>query len=867
MDMAILAFIVVSVLAFPVIFQSNGIFFLAEQRTGWYSSPLPLKECLSMVLIPIILALFLARAIVMKQFEYLRSPYNPLMAAIIPGVIFYTLLSPSIPLAGRDALLTIEHILFFFVLMTRTRERRFRRLLYGTLIGCVFLVALAAFLQTRGIYLGFLIGSQLERQFMASTFGHNNGVASFLMMGTLLMIGVGVSCRGERRWIARGVLLLLIIFNLYLLMASGTRGAWGGFLIGAILFYFVLIGFRRRLRQWRIRFLIQSVAAIALALVLLGAFLLLTGIDQFFKNYLKSRIEATQSQWLIENARPRLARIGVDMISDHPLFGLGFAGFKMDYPVYQADYFLEHPQSPLIPTDKHSDQTHNDWLQIWIEFGVLGLLAVVYFLALHFWYAYKVVHRWRNDMKTVQYLGAFAATTALCFNNVLSFEFHVQPNAMMFLTCLALMAGLDGHTRFRTYDFRNLGQTPSLRNILIALLLLTACLAGLKPASWAIGDSFYAWGNRIKIVGTDHLKTGDRQKAAAYLGNAAHLMDKARQLAPYYGFYAFNLAQLKAFLVSAKMPMLEPGGKATPVTYEDVIRDLREAMQTWRYKDIYYIWAKVRSEQLRSQNSVMSPDQRSRMIKEITDNYLMAVNIYPLDFNFRYEYARFLHAMDIHDTAAEQFETLRKQDEGKLMEYLDRDLKLAFKAGDPRAASSFIDLQYRTFPNHWPYAFSKALALWEYGQNKEEALKIVYDYNKRNPLDKRAILGVVTLHEQFGELDKAEEALLKTFQGTDINEEVATMYLYMDDFLRRTGQGYRLNDFWTANLAKQKILGPRARTNILVRLGRLHLAMGDLDLARRELAEAYRLNKVMKKALAYQEAIDSTRLAPLLLTQ
>lgn len=868
LDLSILAFVVVSILAFPVIFQKAGVLWSALERTGWYSSPLPLKECLSLVFIPIILGLFLARAVATGWIEYLRSPLNPILAAAACAVLIFTFIAPSVHLAWRDALLTIGHILFFFVLCTRTKDRRFRRLLYGTLCICGFLAALTAFLQTQKIYLGFLIGSQDPRQFMASTFGHNNGVAAFLVMITLHMIGLGVAWRNRNRWFVRALILVVVGFNIYLIMISGTRASWGGFVIGAVIFYFVLIGFRRRLRQWRKQFLLQSLATVGLSMAILVSFLFITGFDQNIRQYVAPRIEATgNAQWMIENARPRLARISLDMVADHPVTGLGFAGFKMEYPYYQASYFSEHPKSPLLPTDRHSDQVHNEWIQIWTEFGVLGLMAVFYFAGLLVWYAFRVVQRWRNDQKTIQFLAAFAATVALSANNLLSFEFHVQPNALTFLIGLALMAGLDGHTRFRGFSLAGLARVSELRFALVAALILAALLAGIKPVLWSIGDSYYAWGNAMKGQADSARQRGDLARRDFLLANAVNYIDKARKLAPYYGFYAYNLAQVKSYMVAHNIPMKDEAGKIRQISSDEVIADLREAERTWRYKGIHHMIAQMRILQL-SQNSAVTPELRAQWSKEAEENLELAADIYHLDPIPRYDLARMKQNSGDREGAVKQFERVREIDSGKLREYLERDLNNAFRSGNVNSASVLIDTQYRLFPSHWPYVFSKALAFWEYEKDKDSAIAVVMDYHKRmEGKDKKSILGVVTLYERFGDLDKAEETLLNSFAATDINEEVALMYLYMDDFLRRTGQGARLPGFWHDNLSRQKILGPKAKAYVYVRLGRLHLAMGDLDRARWELAESYRANDLMKKSLAYQESIEATRLLPLLLTQ
>lgn len=75
----------------------------------------------------------------------------------------------------------------------------------------------------------------------------------------------------------------------------------------------------------------------------------------------------------------------VNMISEKPILGCGYNGFKLSYLDYQARYFQNHPNSIF---EKYADNTEvcfNEFLQITAEYGIVGLFLVMSLLLLIFY--------------------------------------------------------------------------------------------------------------------------------------------------------------------------------------------------------------------------------------------------------------------------------------------------------------------------------------------------------------------------------------------------------------------------------------------------------------------------------------------------
>lgn len=67
-----------------------------------------------------------------------------------------------------------------------------------------------------------------------------------------------------------------------------------------------------------------------------------------------------------------------EMIADKPFFGHGPGSFGSDYMLYQADYFAMNPDSRYAQLANNVTHPFNEYLLLVIEYGVLGLLLLIF---------------------------------------------------------------------------------------------------------------------------------------------------------------------------------------------------------------------------------------------------------------------------------------------------------------------------------------------------------------------------------------------------------------------------------------------------------------------------------------------------------
>lgn len=166
-------------------------------------------------------------------------------------------------------------------------------------------------------------------------------------------------------FLKRVTLVLLCVFALQL-FSSGSRAAWLGCIAGTFYIVGVKLSWRQKfetlsnLKKW-------VIAGTFICLITL----MLYGLYQYKKNS--------------ADGRRLIWQVSGDMIFDKPLFGHGAGGFQAKYMEYQAAYFQRYPDSAFGNLADDNLYAFNEFIRIWVEKGVVGLLLIVlllYFLFL-----------------------------------------------------------------------------------------------------------------------------------------------------------------------------------------------------------------------------------------------------------------------------------------------------------------------------------------------------------------------------------------------------------------------------------------------------------------------------------------------------
>jgi len=185
---------------------------------------------------------------------------------------------------------------------------------------------------------------------VTGTFGHYNGFAAYL--GVLLFITIGFLGYVKKFWHKAPLFLLLLLISANVMLAL-SRGAWFSLLITCLL----------------AMVLVNNKKAKIFFLLFLTSFLWIMFSIPLLRERLLTIIEKGG-----DADRFKVWRVALLMFKESPLFGKGVGLFTTFFPKYIA---------------LNVQYTHNCYLQVLAETGLLGFTSFIWFLGVIFIRGYK----------------------------------------------------------------------------------------------------------------------------------------------------------------------------------------------------------------------------------------------------------------------------------------------------------------------------------------------------------------------------------------------------------------------------------------------------------------------------------------------
>jgi O-antigen ligase len=339
---------------------------------------------------------------------------------------------------------------FAYLLATSVIETRtqFWWLVVSLLVGSVFEAGLGI-VQT-GLGLGpqsFAINDDLSRAF--GTFGFPNPYAGYLEMCLPLMLALGFlgfKLRGqsmrawlskegqprptERKMVIRSYLLLLFTwpfagFILLAVVASYSRGAWLGLIVGAVAM--VAVRGRKSAGLWLaiVALVILGYLGISTGAVSPTIATRLTSITEQFTPFDVRDVVPTSENFAVVE-RMAMWQAGGNMFLYNPWLGVGVGNFNTVYNMFNA------PQ--WIYSRGHA---HNYYIHAAAETGVVGLGAYLLLILAIFRTGWQAVRRTRDQSLRYVAWGAFGIIAAVMFHNIVE-DLHVLNLGIHWCSIIAL---------------------------------------------------------------------------------------------------------------------------------------------------------------------------------------------------------------------------------------------------------------------------------------------------------------------------------------------------------------------------------------------------------------------------------------------
>jgi O-antigen ligase len=378
------------------------------------------------------------------------------------------------------------------------RGLRYERLLHYALFAG-FLMALYGIFQSLGGD-----STQWTTRFSSrafSTLGNPDYLGGHLAALAPLAFVLGLRSEGRLAWQIYRLLTLVLLACLWLTRVRGAEIA--------VLASFVFIVFTFW-RPWGKDLFSRNKRPL---LGLLGIFIVVVSLGVIWKG---GSFSWAQSKVSIEQ-REGIYKTAWEIVKDHPILGVGLGQLGVVYPLYQYKPYApeDYPKHPYV----YSEHVHNEFLQFWVEGGVIGLMLFLVVLGTFALALRKSLSSPELSPKDRELLLAVsAAFIALLVQALSNFPFQVAPTAVLFGLLLAAPLALGPASALPALRFSR----P--QGWVLVLVLLAGAAFGIRAMAGSIAYRDTAGETSL----------GNNQKAAGYA-------DRLVKLSP-LDYKAWNIA-------------------------------------------------------------------------------------------------------------------------------------------------------------------------------------------------------------------------------------------------------------------------------------------------------------------------------------
>ena len=268
---------------------------------------------------------------------------------------------------------------------------------------------------------------------LTSTLGNRNYVSGYLALIFPIAFSFFLIESKKRNKIFYETILLIIYTGI---IVCHTRAIWIALFFSLLLFVYLLSHFKinnilKDNKKWLI--------------ILFSLFLLITLIYSTDNPLNRSSITATEravSAFDMQGSSLRTRLLiwnsTIDMIKDRPLLGSGLGTFPLHYLDYQADFLQNNPD--YMQFLGKAAEAHNEYLQIWAEMGIIGLLLFLLIIIIFYRTNLNTIKKIKTIEGKIVVIGLISGVTITLIHSIFSFPFHIPAvgAAFWFLIGLAV---------------------------------------------------------------------------------------------------------------------------------------------------------------------------------------------------------------------------------------------------------------------------------------------------------------------------------------------------------------------------------------------------------------------------------------------
>ncbi len=256
--------------------------------------------------------------------------------------------------------------------------------------------------------------------------------------------------------------------------------------------------------------------------------------------------------------------IGMEMIADHPITGVGAGNYKIVFFPYKATFAVTDRGQDFNFYIHRVSQAHNEYIQIGAEFGSLGLLlllCILGVLAISLW----IRLRRSNEDNRLDLLLLAGGIMAFLAHSVVSFPAHVASSSLLLVVfCGLALAPRYGEAMTSRWNLS--GWHGKAIHIGIVIMALTISVL-------SINDLRSNW---LMERGLDQIQAGFYASGEGLLQKSLSLDFAPRQTYYYLALAQIKLGKFDAAEQSLEKCMLSFSDERVYLTYADLKLKRRE---------------------------------------------------------------------------------------------------------------------------------------------------------------------------------------------------------------------------------------------------------------------------------------------------
>lgn len=522
--------------------------------------------------------------IINKDFSFIKTPLDWAVLAYAGAYLLSLIGAVHIGEATYGFLKALNYFMVYWIITQLVKNYKDYENVMRILLASAAGVAVIGILAAAG--LSDFPGA-FDKNTIRSTLQYSNAAAAYLAVMSL----IGLTLWIREKHFAMKIIFGAVTFILMLVaLAAASKGAWLIFMVGALLFFIIMPG------EYRIKSIYNLLAALLITLAIstryipaisqeqsgsnmllvlmgillvmcaqglwelisrmanklekkyavtatLAVVLLASGIFAYYAaNHTEMFISEETTKEIsgladMENtsftSRMDFNRWALAIVKDYPVSGAGAGGWNALYHQY-ADKLV------------WTTEVHNHFLQVWVEAGTIGILAVISIWVLFLMAVYRIYRaRAKDDTnfiveQKVLVLGSSIAASALGLHAAIDFDLSMPALVILLWILFALVrsAGIISNAEYRKTTL----EQPVINTTLASVMALVLLICG---SSYALADNYARKGqDSIKIM----MEAEAADERTAELTKAESNYKKAINLDSCNAAYHANMAQIDAII-------------------------------------------------------------------------------------------------------------------------------------------------------------------------------------------------------------------------------------------------------------------------------------------------------------------------------